>query len=91
MLEAMLEKVEYLMVDNQMRKVLKLICTLRDQVAAGNVKVPIPVDPITMEIRDLAPLERECEVLMPNAEGRINGKGRDRDLNSTQGIHSPTG
>lgn len=91
MLEAMLEGIEYLMVNNPMGKVLKFIYALRDEAAAGNVKVLIPVDPITMDIRDLALLERECEVLIPKAEGRINGKGRDRDLNSTQGIHSPTG
>ena len=44
MLETMLEGIEYLMVNNPMGKVLKFIYALRDEAAAGNMKVLIPVD-----------------------------------------------
>ena len=87
----MLEGLEYLMANNPMDKLLKLIYALRDEAVDGEVKVLIPVDPVTLDLKDLALLERECEVIDSRGNGNEKGKGRDRDLNSSQGIHSPTG
>lgn len=87
----MIDGLEYLISNNPVEKVLKLIYALRDEVADIDVKVLIPVDPETLDKKDLALFERECEVIVPSELENGDGKGRDRDLNSSQGIHSPTG
>jgi hypothetical protein len=86
----MIDGLEYLISNNPVEKVLKFLYALRDEAADREIKILMPVDPAALDDRDLALFERECEVLQPDDENE-KGKGRDRDLNSSQGIHSPTG
>jgi hypothetical protein len=86
----MIDGLEYLISNNPVEKVLKFLYALRDEAVDNDIKILVPVDPAALDTRDLALFERECEVLQPDDENE-KGKGRDRDLNSSQGIHSPTG
>lgn len=84
----MVDGLEYLVLSNGLDRVLKMFYLLRDEIAGEDVSILIPIDPETLMERELALVEREGKVI--DAAGR-RGEGRDRDLNSSQGIHSPTG
>ncbi len=59
----LLDGLEYLMSENQSEKVLRFVYTLRDLVTVSNSQLLVSLDPEVLELRDLAKLEREFELI----------------------------
>ena len=55
----LLEGVEYLIAQNSVDKVLKMLYTIRDTVTVAGAKLIIPIDPEVLYERDLALMEKE--------------------------------
>jgi hypothetical protein len=60
----LLSGIEYLITNNNFLTVLRLIQSLRDQVAVSNSILIIPVNPSTLEGSQLKLLEREVDVIL---------------------------
>ena len=58
-----LDGLEYLIINNPIDRVLRLIYALKDELLLTNSKLLVPMDPDVLEPRDLALFEREFEVL----------------------------
>ncbi len=65
----LLDGLEYLMSENQSDKVLRIIYTLLDTVTISNSQLLVPLDPEVLEIKDLAKLEREFEIIRTEGAG----------------------
>ena len=58
-----LDGLEYLITNNPMDKVLKLIYALKDELLLSSSRLMVPLDPEVLEEKDLALFEREFEVI----------------------------
>ncbi|MDW5562535.1 MAG: DUF835 domain-containing protein [Methanomassiliicoccus sp.] len=59
----LLDGLDYLISENQLDKVLKLIYAVRDAVVVSGSKFIVPIDPLAIDAKDLAFIEREFEVI----------------------------
>jgi hypothetical protein len=59
----LLDGLEYLISENQVDKVLRLVYTVHDAVVISGSKFIVPVDPDILEMKDLALFEREFVVI----------------------------
>lgn len=59
----MLDGLDYLISENQLDKVLRMIYAVHDAVVVSGSKFIVPMDPLTLETRDLAFIEREFVVI----------------------------
>ena len=60
----LLDGLEYIFSNNKEEKVLQLVLSLRDEIIVSQGKLILPVDPLTMEPRTLAYIERDLEIVM---------------------------
>lgn len=81
----LIDGLEYLITMNDFDRVLRFIFAIKDEAIMANAVLIFPLDPMVLHADQLAELEREMEVI------KAEERGRDRDLNSGLGIHSPTG
>jgi hypothetical protein len=58
-----LDGLEYLITNNPMDKVLKLIYAMKDELLLSSSRLMVPLDPEVLEEKDLALFEREFEVI----------------------------
>lgn len=65
----LLDGLEYLMSENPSDKVLRIIYALRDTVTISNSQLLVPLDPEVLDIKDLAKLEREFEIIRTEGAG----------------------
>lgn len=68
----LLEGLEFLIVNNGFNKVLKTIDYINDSVMQHNSRLIMPVDPETLDTRELALLERNMEVIEAEAKRKTN-------------------
>ena len=80
----MLDGLEYLISNNPTERILKTVYAIKDEVIVSNSTLLVPIDPDVLDLAHLALFER-----VRSSENKR--WGRDRDLNSGLGIHSPTG
>jgi hypothetical protein len=59
----LLDGLDYLISENQLDKVLKLIYAVHDAVVVSGSKFIVPIDPLTIEAKNLALIEREFVVI----------------------------
>lgn len=81
----LIDGLEYLITSNDFERVLRFLFSIKDEAIMANAFLALPMDPQVLRPEQLAEMERELEVLS------YEERGRDRDLNSGLGIHSPTG
>ncbi len=58
----LLDGLEYLIANNSLENILVLLYNIRDELTMRGGKAILPVDPDTMDERELSLFERECEV-----------------------------
>jgi hypothetical protein len=80
----LIEGVEYLLANNSLESVLKVLYALDDEVVVTKGLLLVSLDPQGLSKKGLAMFVRDFQVVEVK-------EGRDRDLNSGLGIHSPTG
>lgn len=71
----LLDGLEYLLIYNRAESVLRLIYDVKDAAVVSGSKFIVPVDPLALEARNLAFLERELEVVRP--ESTLASTGED--------------
>jgi hypothetical protein len=59
----LLDGLDYLISENQLEKVLKMIYAVHDAVVVSGAKFIVPIDPLTIESKDLAFIEKEFVVI----------------------------
>ncbi len=59
----LLDGLDHLISENQLEKVLKLIYAVHDAVVVSGAKLIVPVDPLTINTKDLAFIEKEFVVI----------------------------
>jgi hypothetical protein len=59
----LLDGVEFLISNNKLDRVLKMLYSISDEITMGNAKLILPIDPNVMSESEIALLEREFEVL----------------------------
>jgi hypothetical protein len=59
----MLDGIEFLISNNKLDRVLKMLYSISDEITMGNAKLILPIDPNVMSESEIALFEREFEVL----------------------------
>ncbi len=70
----LVDGLEYLILQNNFENVLKFVELLKDDIAINNAILILPIDPATLEARQLALLERYMRVITPNIDQNMINK-----------------
>lgn len=61
----LLDGLEYLIINNDFPKILRVVEDLNDSIMESNCRMLLPIDPDTLDEKELALLERNLEVIAP--------------------------
>jgi len=81
----MIDGLEYLISNNPMKDVLRLIYNIQDELVGTGNRLLLPLDPEAMDPIELAFFERECSV----RQGHSESKGRNLEIGAPGAVRGP--
>jgi hypothetical protein len=73
----MIDGIEFLISNNKLEKVLKMLYSISDDITMGNARLILPIDPNVISESEIALFEREFEVFLPDDEDKRERAGTE--------------